>query len=281
MPGSDAAGTIVATGPLVNRFKTGDKVLTVLNQGHVAGPLTAGIIGTGLGGFLDGTFRQYATFSEEGLVRMPEGLTFPEASTLSCTGITAWNAFYGLRSIKPGDWVLTQGSGGLSTFALRFAKAAGARVIATTSSKAKEDTLKKLGADFTINYKEDRNWGAKARELTGGQGVNYMIEISGTDLEQSFAAIAIEGIITMVGSVAKLDQGATFDLMTKHMCTVRALFCGSRVQMEDMCKAVEANIERMRPVIDSKVFRLEDLREAYQYQLHGGHFGKICIEIDH
>lgn len=170
VPCSDASGTVVATGPKVSRFSTGDKALTLFNQGHLAGSLTPAIVMTGLGGGLDGTLRQYGVFNENGLVSSPTTLNPIEASTLSCAPVTAWNALYGLegRVLKPGHVVLTQGTGGVSLAAAQFAIAAGATVIATTSSESKAKKLKELGAHHVINYKETPNWGEEAKKLTPG-----------------------------------------------------------------------------------------------------------------
>jgi NADPH:quinone reductase-like Zn-dependent oxidoreductase len=173
VPGSDACGTVISTGPKVTRFSNGQKVCTLFNQGHIAGPLTPAIATTGLGGSLDGTLRQYAVFPESGLVLAPATLNEIEASTLTCAPLTAWNSLYGLteRALRPGDVVLTQGTGGVSLAALQFAVAAGATVIATTSSASKAEKLKKLGAHHIINYKENPNWGEEAKKLTpGGEG---------------------------------------------------------------------------------------------------------------
>jgi NADPH:quinone reductase-like Zn-dependent oxidoreductase len=175
-------------------------VITLFNQGHLAGSVTAGILSTGLGGSADGTLREYAALSEQGLVHIPTNLDFNEAATLPCAAVTAWNALYGLesRSLKPGQTVLTQGTGGVSIFALQFAKAAGARVIATTSSDKKAEQLKKLGADHVINYKENPNWGEQAKNLTpNGLGVEHVVEVGGpTTLAQSLKAIAFDGVIS-------------------------------------------------------------------------------------
>jgi NADPH:quinone reductase-like Zn-dependent oxidoreductase len=173
VPGSDACGTVISTGAKVTRFSTGQKVCTLFNQGHIAGPLTPATVNTGLGGALDGSLRQYGVFPESGLVLAPATLNPIEASTLTCAPVTAWNALYGLtdRALRPGDVVLTQGTGGVSIAALQFAIAAGATVIATTSSAAKAEKLKKLGAHHIINYKETPNWGEEAKKMTpGGEG---------------------------------------------------------------------------------------------------------------
>jgi NADPH:quinone reductase-like Zn-dependent oxidoreductase len=182
VPASDGAGIVEAVGRHVHRFKAGDKVITLFNQAHLGGSLDPYSVSTGVGGTIDGSLRQYGAYDEQGLVHMPKNLNFLEGATLTCAALTAWNGLYGLesRALKQGDVVLTQGTGGVSNFALQFAKAAGATVIATTSSKEKAETLKKLGADHVINYKEDANWGETAKKLTpGGEGVTHVIEVGG------------------------------------------------------------------------------------------------------
>ncbi|KAF1993137.1 hypothetical protein P154DRAFT_451005 [Amniculicola lignicola CBS 123094] len=282
VPGSDGAGTVEAVGAQVTRFQPGDKVVTLFNQGHLAGSLTPTEVGTGLGGVLDGTLREYAKFNEQGLVKSPENLNFFEASTLTCAGLTAWNALYGLesRSLKPGDWVLTQGTGGVSIFAVQFAKAAGAKVIATTSSQEKGDMLKKLGADHVINYKENPNWGEAAKSLTPGhEGVQHVIEVGGpTTMAQSLKAVRIDGVISIIGFLGGFskDQPTFLDCLN-NLCTARGILVGSRLQFEDMNRAIEAN--DIHPVVDEKVFDLDHLKDAYEYMWDQKHFGKLCIKI--
>ncbi|KAF2265819.1 alcohol dehydrogenase [Lojkania enalia] len=282
VPGSDGAGTVEAVGSRVTRFKPGDKVVTLFNQGHIAGSLTPQTIATGLGGTLDGTLREYATFDEQGLVFMPSNLNWLEASTLSCAALTAWNALYGLetRALKPGDTVLTQGTGGVSIFALQFAKAAGARVIATTSSQRKAELLKKYGADHIINYKENPNWGEEARSLTPDKsGVTHVVEVGGpTTMVQSLKAIKFDGVISIIGFIGGFskDQPSFLDCLN-NVCTVRGLLVGSRLQFEDMNKAIEAN--NIHPIVDEKVFDLEHLKEACEYMWDQKHFGKLCIKV--
>ncbi|KAF2232275.1 NAD(P)-binding protein [Viridothelium virens] len=281
VPSSDGAGTVEAVGSAVKRFKPGDKVVTLFNQGHLAGAGTPEAVLTGLGGMLDGSLRQYGAFDEHGLVHMPNNLNFLEASTLTCAGLTAWNALYGLQPLKPGEWVLTQGTGGVSIFALQFAKAAGAKVIATTSSAEKAEILKKLGADHVINYKQDLNWGESAKKLTpAGEGVDHVVEIGGpVTVKQSLAAIKIGGVINIIGFVGgEAQKQPTFLDCLKNLCTVRGLLVGSRQQFEDMIKAVDAN--NIHPVIDQKVFKLHEAKEAFHYQFGGNQIGKVCIEIE-
>ena len=240
------------------------------------------VLETGVGGVVDGTLRQYGSFNEEGLVRMPESLDFEQASTLTCAALTAWNGLYGLesRALKPGDWVLTQGTGGVSIFALQFAKAVGAKVIATTSSDEKAETLKKLGADHVLNYREDADWGATAKSFTPGKlGVNHIIEVGGPKtMKQSLTAIAPEGVISIIGFIGGFskDTPGMLDALTS-LCTVRGLMVGSRIQFEDMNRAVDAC--GIKPVIDQKTFGLGEAKEAYQYMWEQKHFGKVVIRI--
>lgn len=284
VPGSDGAGTVVAVGKQVTRFKPGDDVVTLFNQAHIGGPSNPTTMGSGLGGALDGTLRNVGAFNEHGLVPLPKGLNYIEGASLTCAGATAWNALYGLqgKQLLPGQWVLTQGTGGVSIFGLQFAKAAGARVIATTSSAEKAEELKRLGADHIINYKETPNWGEEAKKLTGGLGVDHIIEVAGpASMKQSLDAIRIDGVITIIGFVggSATDQPGFLECLM-HQCVVRGILVGSRVLMEDMCRAIEANVEKLKPVIDKKVFTLDQVKEAYEYQWSGKHFGKVGISIE-
>lgn len=277
---SDGSGEIVEVGSKVTKWNKGDKVTTLFNQGHQFGPVNFSMMGTGLGGAVDGTLRQYGVFNETGLVRSPKNLSHVEASTLSCAALTSWNALYGLKPLKPGQTVLVQGTGGVSIFGLQFAKAAGATVIATTSSKEKCETLKKLGADHVINYKEDANWGETAKKLTtNGAGVDHVIEIGGAGtLEQSLKAIKFEGVINIIGFVggAKTDTSLLHCLF--HICTARGVYVGSREQMEDMVTAIEAN--DIHPVVDKEVFDFAKAKDAYEYMWAQKHFGKVAIKIE-
>ncbi|KAH8722385.1 hypothetical protein GQ44DRAFT_360900 [Phaeosphaeriaceae sp. PMI808] len=282
VPGSDGAGTVESVGKRVTRFKPGDKVVTLFNQAHISGSLTPQSILTGLGGVLDGTLRAHAVFAESGLVPMPTNLSFTEASTLSCAALTAWNALYGLssRALKPGQTVLIQGTGGVSIFALQFAKAAGARVIATTSSDEKAATLKKLGADHIINYKTTPSWGEAVARLTpGGLGVQHVLEVGGpSTIAQSLKAVCIDGVITIIGFIGGGDKNQPgFLECLNNICTVRGVLVGSREQMEEMCAAIEGN--DLHPVVDGRVFGLEEVREAYQYVWEQKHFGKVVVKI--
>ncbi|KUI72021.1 hypothetical protein VM1G_07750 [Cytospora mali] len=276
---SDGAGEVLEVGERVTRFKPGDKVVTLFNQGHQFGPVDFAAAGTGLGGVLDGTLRQFGVFNENGLSPAPRNLGPLETATLTCAGLTAWNALYGLRPLLPGQWVLVQGTGGVSVFGLQFAKAAGARVIATTSSAAKVETLKKLGADHVINYVEDPTWGATAKKLTGGAGVDHILEVGGAGtLEQSCAAIRFEGIISVIGFLGGVKATTSALDCLNNICTFRGVYVGSRQLLEAMVACVEAN--DIHPVVDEKVFTLEQAKEAYQYMWDKKHFGKVAIKIE-
>jgi NADPH:quinone reductase-like Zn-dependent oxidoreductase len=253
VPASDGAGTVEAVGSKVTKFQKGDKVLTLFNQGHLSGSLDGESLNGGVGGVVDGTLREYGAYNELGLVAMPSSLNF---------------------------LVLTEGTGGVSIFAVQFAKAAGARVIATTSSNDKADRLKKLGADHVINYKEDTNWGETAKKLTGGLGVQHAVEVGGpTTMKQVLKAIAIDGVISIIGFLGggKSDDAPGFLDCLMNICTVRGVLVGSRAQFQDMNRAIEAN--GIKPVVDEKVFKMEDTKDAYQYMWDQKHFGKLCISI--
>ncbi|KAI8631641.1 putative alcohol dehydrogenase [Xylariaceae sp. FL1651] len=285
VPGSDGAGTVLAVGQHVTRFQPGDKVVTMLQQAHIGGPVTPLNTSRQLGATVDGTFRTVGAFDEQGLVHMPEGLSFTEAATLSCAGLTAWNALFGGgRPLHAGQWLLTQGTGGVSVFALQFAKAVGARVIATTSSDEKADFLRSLGADHVINYRETLDWGSEAKRRTGGVGVDLVVEVTGpTGLEQSVKSLRLDGIISVVGSVGgQVETGSNMPTLMDswaNLFTARGVWVGNRLQMEEMCRAIEGNIDKLRPVVDSEVFTLDRMKDAYEYLESGKHRGKVCIEI--
>jgi NADPH:quinone reductase-like Zn-dependent oxidoreductase len=216
-------------------------------------------------------------------VHQPSCLSAVEAATLPCAGVTAWNALYGVsdNQVAPGQSVLTQGTGGVSIFALQFAKAAGARVIATTGSSDKAEMLKRLGAHHIINYKDNPQWGDEAKKITGGVGVDHIIEVAGPkSMEQSLKAVKVSGLITIIGFVGGFtkDQPGFLECLN-NLCTTRGILVGSRKQMEDMCLAIEGNPETLRPVVDQRLFELEQLKDAYEYQWSGQHFGKVCVTI--
>ena len=280
---SDGAGNVLAVGKRVRNFDIGDKVCTLFNQDHQAGPVTPQGLASGLGGALDGTLRQYAVFPETGLVMAPSNLTPSEAGTLSCAALTAWNALYGLESkaLKPGDCILTQGTGGVSLSAIQFARAGGATVIATTSSDEKAKMLEKLGANVVINYKTDPNWGETAKRLSPNKaGVDHVIEVGGpSTMTNSMKAIKAEGVITVIGFLGggqAEKPPSTLDALT-YVCTIRGIIVGSRLQFQAMNACIDAN--NIHPVVDKKTFKFEDAKEAFQYQWDQKHVGNVVIQL--
>ncbi|KAK6600379.1 zinc-binding dehydrogenase [Botrytis cinerea] len=252
IPGSDGAGEVLAVGSKVTRFTPGAKVVTLFSQTHYGGSLDHLSVQSGLGGAVDGTLRQHGIFNENGLVDMPTSLSYLEAATLPCAAVTAWNALYGLKPVKPGDVVLTQGTGGVSIFAVQFAKAAG------------------------------QPMGAHAKSLTPlSAGVTHILEVGGaTTMAQSLKAIKIDGVISIIGFVggqAKEKEPGFLDCLI-NICTVRGLLVGSREMFEDMNRAIDAS--GIKPVVDEKVFGLDELKEAYQYMWDQKHFGKLAIKIE-
>ena len=274
VPVSDGAGWVVAVGSDVTRAKVGDRVADVLFPHWIDGPWGQEYSAQ-LGGSLDGMLTEYALLSEEGVVHIPDHLSFEEAATLPCAGVTAWNALTGARPLQAGDTVLTLGSGGVSLFALQFAKLFGARVIATTSSEEKAQRLKALGADEVVNYHTTPDWDVAVRELTNGRGVDCVVEVGGAGtLEKSIKSTTIEGQISMVGSLAKDKSTIDIDVISSTVVTLRRIAVGSRAQFLAMNRAITLN--KLKPVID-RVFPFDDARAAYHYYEDGQHFGKVII----
>ncbi|CAI6093067.1 unnamed protein product [Clonostachys chloroleuca] len=287
VPGSDGAGIVEEVGPGVTEWKVNDRVLANFTQDHIAGRLTYEIGLSQLGGESQGLLGEYFIFPKTGVVRIPDCLSFEEASCLPCAALTAWNALYGLIPIRPGQVVLLQGTGGVSTFGLQIAHAAGATTIVTSSSDQKLAKAKELGATYTINYRSNPDWAAEAKKITKGQGVDHIIEIGGTlTLQASFDAIGFNGLIHCIGHITNPDPlgagrelrgpDAAFLALDRH-CIVRGVVVGSREQLQDMLASFEAN--GIRPVID-RVFDFNQTREAYDYLWSANHTGKVVIRID-
>lgn len=277
VPFSDGAGEVVAVGSNVTRWKVGDRVCPIFTQGWIEGEPSMQKNRTTLGaGVLDGVLREYGAFDETGLVRIPEHLSFEEAATLPCAAVTAWNALVDSGRLKAGDTVLALGTGGVSIFALQFAKLHGARVIITSSSDEKLERAKELGADETINYKSAQDWDKEVLNRTNKIGVDHVIEVGGAGtLSKSLNSARVGGHVALIGVLA---SGGDFNPLTVLMKCVRlhGILVGSRQMFEDMNKAVVAN--RVKPVID-KTFAFEEVREALKYMESGSHFGKIVVKF--
>ncbi len=268
VPLSDGAGEVVDVGPDVTSFAAGDRVVATFTQGadHDA-----------LGSPLDGVLREYAAFAADGLVKMPDHLDFETAATLPCAGVTAWNALFEGRPLKPGETVLTLGTGGVSLFALQLAKLAGARVIITSSSDGKLERARQLGADDTVNYTRTPDWEQAVLELTGGRGVDHLVEVAApATLPKSYQAIGPGGEISLIGVLTRSEGDlAPYPLMLKR-ATLRGIFVGHREHLVALARAVAVN--RMVPVVD-RVFNFDAAPEAYAFLKAARHFGKVVIRI--
>jgi len=275
VPLSDGAGEVTAVGEGVTKWQAGDRVCPAFFQGWIEGPRTAEKTRSALGaGEMDGVLREFGAFHEEGLIRIPAALSYEEAATLPCAAVTAWHALVDIGKIKAGDTVLTLGTGGVSIFALQFAKLHGARVIATSSSDEKLARARALGADETINYRNTPDWDKEVLRLTDGVGADMVVEVGGAGtLAKSVHATRIGGLVALIGVLA---SGGGFDPMRVLMKSIhlQGIFVGSRRMFEEMNRAITMN--RLKPVID-KTFSFDQAREALESMKTGSHFGKIVI----
>jgi NADPH:quinone reductase-like Zn-dependent oxidoreductase len=277
VPLSDGAGEVVAVGENVERWKVGDRVCPIFMQGWQEGPLTQEKARTSLGGGdLDGVLREFGAFDQDGLVRIPDHLSFEQAATLPCAAVTAWNALIEFGRLKAGETVLTLGTGGVSVFAVQFARMHGARVIATSSSDEKIARLREMGVEETINYRQIPEWDREVLRYTAGMGVDHVVEVGGAGtLPQSLKAVRLAGQIAVIGVLSGgtgLDPGRV--LMKSVL--LKGILVGSRQMFEDMNRAIELN--RLQPLVD-KVFPVDSVREALQYMESGSHVGKIILQF--
>jgi NADPH:quinone reductase-like Zn-dependent oxidoreductase len=277
IPMSDGAGEVTAVGAGVTDFAPGDAVVSTFFPKWLDGRIPADGFANVPGDGIDGYAREQVTAPSTSFTHTPKGYSHAEAATLTCAGLTAWRALVVDGQLKAGSTVLVQGTGGVSIFALQFAKAMGATVIATSSSDEKLARLKTLGADHLINYKDHADWGAKALELTGGVGVDHVVEIGGAGtLDQSMIAARVSGHIALIGILAGYAGPVmTVTLMAKNL-RVQGLTVGSRQQQLDMIAAI--NVTGIKPILD-KHFPLADLADAFRHQESGTHFGKIIVDI--
>ncbi|MBV9542118.1 MAG: NAD(P)-dependent alcohol dehydrogenase, partial [Alphaproteobacteria bacterium] len=224
---------------------------------------------------LPGVLQQKMLLDDYGVSKFPSHLSYEEAATLPCAGLTAWRALAVETKVGPGDWVLVQGTGGVSIFALQFAKAMGAKVIATSSSDEKLDRARALGADHLINYKTEAAWGAKARELTGGKGVDVVVEVGGENtLNQSFDAARVGGAVVVIGVLGGFSAPIMMPVVFGKNLHIHGISVGSREQFDDMCAHIEK--WKLKPVVD-KTFPFDKLPDALRLMQAGGHFGKIAV----
>lgn len=277
VPLSDGVGEIVAVGPGVTRVAVGDRVCGTFWQGWVAGSFDMADPASQLGGPIDGMLTQHALLDEQGIVHVPPHLTDAEAAALPCAGLTAWHALVTEGGLKPGETVLALGTGGVSLFALQFAAAAGARVIVTSSSDAKIERAKALGAWAGVNYRSHADWASQVLALTDGQGVDHVLEVGGPDsFGQSLRALRPGGQINVIGYLGGTEGSVNpLDIFRKR-ARVRGIPVGSRASFEAMNRAIE--VCGLRPVID-RSFEWTDAVSAFRHLEAGAHFGKVALII--
>jgi NADPH:quinone reductase-like Zn-dependent oxidoreductase len=275
VPLSDGAGEVVEVGQGVTRFKIGDSVASCFFRDWIEGPLTPAKAKSARGGAIDGVLAERVVMPAESLVRAPSNLSHEQTATLPCAGLTAWNALFDTFGVDPSHHVLLHGTGGVSIFSLQFAKAAGARVLITSSSDEKLDRARALGADATANYREAPDWDRKAYEWTAGRGVDLVVEVGGANtLPKSLRAIGYGGHIVVIGVLTGGASEFPLPYLFSKNARMTGIYVGSRERFEAMNRAIEAT--EMEPVIN-RTFPFESAPEALRHLESGSHFGKIVI----
>jgi NADPH:quinone reductase-like Zn-dependent oxidoreductase len=276
IPLSDGAGEVISVGPAVKRFKAGDRVAGTFFQTWYDGAMQYSR--PAMGGSTNGMLSELVALDEDGIVHLPDGYSFEEGATLPCAAVTAWHALMATRNpIRPGQTILCLGTGGVSIFALQFAKAAGARVVITSSSNEKLARAKELGADEGINYKEVPDWEKKVAELTSKRGVDHIVEVGGPGtLQKSYKAIAPEGQIALIGVVAG-HKGDTNPLtMMMKGANLQGIYVGTTKMFEDMTRAITQS--KIKPIID-RIFPFDEAADAYRHLATCNHLGKLVITL--
>ena len=276
IPVSDGVGEVIATGEGTNRFEAGDRVCPIMIQSWISGRPTMERLYSTLGGPRDGVMTEYMALDERRAVRAPAHLSHVEAATLPCAALTAWSAIVTDGKVKAGDHVLVQGTGGVSLFALQFAKMHGARVILTSSSDEKLHRALKMGADEGVNYRSTPEWGKEIKRMTGGDGVDLIIEVGGQKtLPQSLRAIRAGGTISLIGVLSGLNMDVSLGPIVTRKLRLQGITVGNRDGMEEMIRAISQH--NLIPVVD-RTFAFEELKQALGYLAGGEHFGKVCIQ---
>ena len=276
IPFSDGAGEVVEIGEGVSRWKPGDRVAGIFFQAWLSGRIDESVAKSALGGAIDGVLAEFVEFREDGLVEIPQHLSYEEGATLPCAAVTAWHALTS-GGLTCGQSVLTLGSGGVSTFALQFAKAAGARIIVTSSSDQKLSRMVEMGASYGINYKAVPDWENRVIELTEGIGVDIVVEVGGAGtFGKSLQAVRCGGHISLIGVLSGRAGEANAMPAIRKSVQIQGIFVGSREMFEAMNRAV--TLHRIRPVID-RVFPFEAVKEALHYMESGAHFGKVVVVL--
>jgi NADPH:quinone reductase-like Zn-dependent oxidoreductase len=277
VPASDGVGEVVALGAGVTRVAVGDRVCPIFARDWIAGEPARDRIKSTLGGPFDGTLAELVVMRAESLVHVPAHLSDEQAACLPCAGVTAYNALIAQGGVGPGDVVLTQGTGGVSIFALQIGKLVGARVIVTSSSDDKLARARQLGADEVINYRTHPEWSKLARDFTNGRGVDHVIEVGGAGtLAQSLRAVRPGGTISVIGVLSGTSTEIALLPVLMQNLRLQGVFVGHREHFEALCRAVAQG--RLEPVVD-RIFPLSDARLAFDHLASGAHFGKVCIAI--
>lgn len=276
IPLSDGAGEVIETGSEVRRVKVGDRVAGTFFQKWLSGPHGPEYGKSAMGGAINGVLADQIVLHEDGMVHIPDYLSYEEASTLPCAAVTAWHALVSSGGIKAGDTVLTMGTGGVSLFALEFAKMSGARIIITSSSDEKLERATALGAHELINYKTHPDWEKKVLELTDKVGANHVVELGGAGtLERSMKSVIVGGQISLIGVLSGGGEINPMPILMKNI-RVQGIFVGSREMFQHMLKAM--TLHKSKPIIDS-VFNFDQVKDALKHMESGAHFGKIVIKI--
>lgn len=276
VPFSDGAGEVIAVGEAVTKWKIGDRVMPIFMQGWIDGAVDYQKARTALGGDIDGVLREFGAFDENGLVCIPEHLSYEEAATLPCAAVTAYHALFCSGSLKPDETVLLQGTGGVSIFGLQFAAHFGAKTIITSSSDEKLKRAEKLGANELINYKEREDWDRAVLELTAKRGVDHIVEVGGAGtMKKSVASVKMGGHIAVIGVLTQGEGINPVSILQKSI-KLQGIYVGSRQMFEDMNRLILQN--SIKPVID-KVFEFAEVKESLKYMEDGAHFGKIVVKI--
>ncbi|MEM1048354.1 MAG: NAD(P)-dependent alcohol dehydrogenase [Pseudomonadota bacterium] len=277
VPNSDGAGVIEAVGDGVTGFAVGDRVMGCFFQDWEAGAISPTVMASALGGARQGVLAEAVCLDARGVIAMPDGLSFAEAATLPCAALTAWHALVMPEPVLPGETVLLLGTGGVSVFAQQFCRIMGARTIVTSSSDDKLERMRTLGAAETINYRAEPDWEDRVLALTGGLGVDRVVEVGGPGtLEKSIKAVRVGGTVGLIGILTGVAGSvAPTDIMRKSI-TVRGIYVGSRQMFAAMNQAIATH--GLRPIID-ETFVFEEARAAYHRMRGATHFGKLVITI--
>lgn len=275
IPLSDGAGEVVAIGDDVTRFAVGDRVSPTFLRKWIGGDMSTSVMSSALGGDVDGVLAELVVCDETAAVRLPDYLSYEQAACLPCAAVTAWSALYGLRPVVAGDTVLTLGTGGVAVFAAQIALAAGARVIATSSSDKKLEAIGRIGASDLINYSKHPDWEQEVLRITGGRGVDHVVEtVGGGTLSKSIAAAAVSGHVHLIGVLSNA-QINPLSLMGRK--TLRGIMVGSAHDFEALNRMLEVN--RIEPIVD-RVFTFDEASKAYEHLASSSHVGKIVVRID-